>query len=172
MVIRGLWVVLSLLFSFPQYASSNVISLADHLGTPICDHVPETPNKLSEDMIKCMSSIYCKLSDPPLTNHSVSSPNSSLSSLSAFSPKDQYDMWSPGLRKDSSFDVQLDNPFHVEGLKEFSGPYSTMVEVPGIHRDTQKLGDIEDMLQCFRWALRTSYSHKKVVMWLSLSIVT
>ncbi|KAG5528671.1 hypothetical protein RHGRI_029369 [Rhododendron griersonianum] len=136
--------------SMMEYASSNVISLADHLGTPICDHVPETPNKLSEDMIKCMSSIYCKLSDPPLTNHSVSSPNSSLSSLSAFSPKDQCNMWSPGLRKDSSFDVQLDNPFHVEGLKEFSGPYSTMVEVPCIHRDTQKLGDIEDMLQCFR----------------------
>ncbi|KAI8535468.1 hypothetical protein RHMOL_Rhmol10G0176700 [Rhododendron molle] len=136
--------------SMMEYASSNVISLADHLGTPICDHVPETPNKLSEDMIKCMSSIYWKLSDPPLMNHSVLSPNSSLSSLSAFSPKDHCDMWSPGLRKDSSFDVQLDNPFHVEGLKEFSGPYSTMVEVPRIHRDTQKLGDIEDMLQCFR----------------------
>lgn len=137
-----------MLFSFPQYASSNVISLADHLGTRICDLY--TPNKLSEDMVKCMSSIYCKLSDPPLTNQCVSSPNSSLSSLSAFSPKDQCDMWSPGLRKDSTFDVQLDNPFHVEGLKEFSGPYSTMVEVPRIYKDNQKLGDVEDMLQCFR----------------------
>lgn len=137
----------------PQYvqnASSNVISLAEHLGTRISDHVPETPNKLSEDMIKCMSSIYCKLADPPSTNQGFSSPNSSLSSASAFSPKDQCDTWSPRFRKDSSFDVRLDNPFHVEGLKEFSGPYSTMVEVPCIYRDSLKLGYIEDMLQCFR----------------------
>ncbi|XP_052198025.1 uncharacterized protein LOC127804947 [Diospyros lotus] len=138
------------MMEFAQNASSNVISLAEHLGTRISDHVPETPNKLSEDMIKCMSAIYCKLADPPLTNPGLSSPNSSISSMSAFSPKDQCDTWSLGFRKDSSFDVRLDNPFHVEGLKEFSGPYSTMVEVPCIYRESQKLGDIEDMLQNFR----------------------
>lgn len=97
-----------------------------------------------------MSNIYCKLSDPPLTNHGISSPNSSLSSISAFSPREQSGMWSPGFRNNSSFDVRLDNPFHVEGLKEFSGPYSTMVEVPWIYRDSQKFGDIEDLLQNFR----------------------
>ncbi|GFY93913.1 electron transporter, putative [Actinidia rufa] len=138
------------MMEYVQNASSNVISLAEHLGTRISDHVPETPNKLSEDMIKCMSAIYCKLADPPLTSHGLSSPNSSLSSMSAFSPKDQCEMWSPGFRKDSSFDVRLDNPFHVDGLKEFGGPYSTMVEVPCLYRDSQKLGDVEDMLQNFR----------------------
>ncbi|XP_057491121.1 uncharacterized protein LOC130776896 [Actinidia eriantha] len=144
------------MMEYAQNASSNLISLAEHLGTRISDHVhvPETPNKLSEDMIKCMSSIYCKLADPPLTNQGFSSPNSSLSSASAFSPKDQCDTWSPRYRKDSSFDVRLDNPFHVEGLKEFSGPYSTMVEVPCIYRDSLKLGYIEDMLQCFRSLIR------------------
>lgn len=139
--------------SMMEYAqsTSNIISLAEHLGTRISDHIPETPNKLSEDMIKCMSAIYCKLADPPLTNHGLSSPTSSLSSMSAFSPKDHSDMWSPGFRRDSSsFDVRLDNPFHVQGLKEFSGPYSTMVEVQWIYRDSQKLGDIEHMLQNFR----------------------
>ncbi|KAK9284756.1 hypothetical protein L1049_023933 [Liquidambar formosana] len=138
--------------SMMEYAqsASNVISLAEHLGTRISDHVPETPSRISEDMVKCMSAIYCKLSDPPLTHHGLSSPSSSLSSMSAFSPQDQCDMWSPGFRKDSSFDVRLDNPFHVEGLKEFSGPYSTMVEVPWIYRDSQKLGDIEHLLQNFR----------------------
>ncbi|XP_057500799.1 uncharacterized protein LOC130784824 isoform X2 [Actinidia eriantha] len=135
---------------YVQNASSNVISLAEHLGTRISDHVPETPNKLSEDMIKCMSAIYCKLADPPLTSHGLSSPNSSLSSMSAFSPKDQCEMWSPGFRKDSSFDVRLDNPFHVDGLKELGGPYSTMVEVSCLYRESQKLGDVEDMLQNFR----------------------
>ncbi|KAK6924292.1 protein of unknown function DUF547, partial [Dillenia turbinata] len=126
--------------SMTEYAqsSSNVISLAEHLGTRISDHVPETPNRISEDMVKCMSTIYFKLADPPLTHHSLSSPGSSLSS-GAFSPHNQYDMWSPGFKKDSSFDVRLDNPFHVEGLKEFSGPYSTMIEVPFIYRDNQKL---------------------------------
>ncbi|XP_021661298.2 uncharacterized protein LOC110650564 isoform X2 [Hevea brasiliensis] len=138
--------------SMMEYAhnATNIFSLAEHLGTHISDHVPETPNKLSEDMIKCMSAIYCKLSDPPLMHNGLSSPNSSLSSVSAFSPRDQCDIWSPGFRNNSSFDVRLDNPFLVDGLKEFSGPYSTMVEVPWIYRDSQKLGDVEHLLQNYR----------------------
>ncbi|XP_022739967.1 uncharacterized protein LOC111292049 [Durio zibethinus] len=138
--------------SMMEYAqnASNIISLAEHLGTRISDHFPETPNKLSEDMIKCMSAIYCKLADPPLIQNGFLSPNSSMSSASGFSPQDQHDMWSPGFRNNSSFDVRLDNPFHEEGLKEFSGPYSTMFEVLWIFRDSQKLGDVEHLLQNFR----------------------
>lgn len=135
---------------YAQNTSSNIISLAEHLGTRIADHALETPNKLSEEMIKCMCTIYCKLADPPLTNPGVSSPTSSFSSISAFSPKYQGDIWSPGFRNDSSFDVRLDNPFHVEGLKDFSGPYSTMIEVQCIYRDNQKLGDVEPLLQNYR----------------------
>ncbi|TYH37956.1 hypothetical protein ES332_D12G076700v1 [Gossypium tomentosum] len=110
--------------SMMEYAqnASNIISLAEHLGTCISDHAPDTPNKLSEDMIKS----------------------------SAFSPQEQHEMWSPGLRNNSSFDVRLDNPFHVEGLKEFSGPYSTMLEVPWIFRDSEKLAEVENLLQNFR----------------------
>ncbi|KAK8263944.1 hypothetical protein V6Z12_D12G075300 [Gossypium hirsutum] len=138
--------------SMMEYAqnASNIISLAEHLGTCISDHAPDTPNKLSEDMIKCMSVIYCKLTDPPLIQNSFSSPISSVSSASAFSPQEQHEMWSPGLRNNSSFDVRLDNPFHVEGLKEFSGPYSTMLEVPWIFRDSEKLAEVENLLQNFR----------------------
>ncbi|KAI3452101.1 hypothetical protein Pfo_008766 [Paulownia fortunei] len=110
------------MMEYAQNSSSHVTSLAEHLGTRISDHIPETPNKLSEDMVKCI----------------------------AFSPKDQCDLWSPGFRNDSSFDVRLDNPFHVEGLKDFSGPYSSMIEVHCIYRDSQKLGDIEYLLQNFR----------------------
>ncbi|XP_030469286.1 uncharacterized protein LOC115687766 [Syzygium oleosum] len=138
------------MIEFAQKAGTSVVSLAEYLGTTVSDHVPESANRLSEDMIKCVSSIYCKLADPPVANHGLSSPNSSLSSASEFSPQDQSDMWSPGFRNNSSFDVRLDNPFHVEGLKEFSGPYSTMVEVPWIHRDSQKLGHIEHLLQNYR----------------------
>ncbi|MBA0643323.1 hypothetical protein Goklo_027631, partial [Gossypium klotzschianum] len=94
--------------SMTEYAqnASNIISLAEHLGTRISDHLPETPNKLSEDMIKCMAAIYCKLADPPLIQNGFSSPNSSMSSASAFSPPQQHDMWSPGFRNNSSFDVR------------------------------------------------------------------
>ncbi|XP_027078341.1 uncharacterized protein [Coffea arabica] len=161
---------------YAQNASSNVISLAEHLGTRISDHISETPNKISEDMIKCMSTIFSKLADPPLTNHGLSSPTSSLSSISAFSPKDQCDMWSPGFRNDSSFDVRLDNPFHVEGLKEFSGPYSTMVEVQCIYRDNEKLGDIEHLLQNYRSLIsrleeiepRKMTNEEKLAFWINI----
>ncbi|KAH9711603.1 hypothetical protein KPL71_019805 [Citrus sinensis] len=154
----------------------NLISLAEHLGTRISDHVPETPNRLSEDMIKCMSAIYCKLADPPLMHNGLSSPNSSLSSMSAFSPRNQCDIWSPGCKNNSSFDVRVDNPFHVEGLQEFSGPYSTMVEIPWIYRDSQKLGDVEHLLQNFKSLisrLETVYPRKlkheeKLAFWINV----
>lgn len=164
------------MIEFARKAGTSVVSLAEYLGTTVSDHVPESASRLSEDMIKCMSSIYCKLADPPLANQGLSSPNSSLSSASAFSPQDQSDMWSPGLRNNSSFDVRLDNPFHVEGLKEFSGPYSTMVEVPWIHRDSQKLGDIEPLLQNYRSLIcrleevdpRKLRHEEKVAFWINI----
>ncbi|KAG7614450.1 hypothetical protein ISN44_As05g062350 [Arabidopsis suecica] len=138
--------------SQPLYVQNgdNLISLAEHLGTRISDHVPETPNKLSEGMVKCMSEIYCKLAEPPSVLHrGLSSPNSSLSS-SAFSPSDQYDTSSPRFGNSSSFDVRLDNSFHVEGEKDFSGPYSSIVEVLCIYRDAKKASEVEDLLQNFK----------------------
>ncbi|CAH1428989.1 unnamed protein product [Lactuca virosa] len=140
------------MMEYAQTNSSNLISLAEHLGTRISDHVLETPNKLSEDMVKCMSTIYCKLAESPLTNHGLSSPTSSSSSMNSFSPKRHPDMmWGPGFRTDSRlFDVQLDNPFHVQGVNEFSGPYSTMVEVRCLYKDNQRLGEITHLLQHFR----------------------
>ncbi|KAF8051221.1 hypothetical protein N665_1776s0009 [Sinapis alba] len=136
---------------YVQNNGENLISLAEHLGTRISDHVPETPNKLSEGMVKCMSEIYCKLAEPPSALHEgLSSPNSSLSS-SAFSPSDQYDTSSPGLGNNSSFDVRLDNSsFHAQGEKDFSGPYSNMVEVLCIYRDAKKANEVEDLLQNFK----------------------
>ncbi|KAK4780598.1 hypothetical protein SAY87_016704 [Trapa incisa] len=137
----------SSLMEYAQNNATSMVSLAEYLGTSISEHGPETPNKLSEDMIKCMAAIYCKLSDPPLTSNDLSSPTSS--SASAFSPREHPD-WSPNFRNISAFDTKLDNPFNVEGFKEFSGPYSTMVEVPYIYRDSQKLGDIQHLLQNYR----------------------
>lgn len=138
------------MMEYAQNVPSNIISLAEHLGTRISDHVPETPNRLSEDMIKCISTIYSKLAEPSLSNHGLSSPTSSLSSISAFSPGEQCAMCSPGFRNNSSFDVRLDNPFLIEGLKEFSGPYSTMIEISWICGDPQKLCHVKSLLENFR----------------------
>ncbi|KAK4781081.1 hypothetical protein SAY87_017187 [Trapa incisa] len=143
------------MLSVPECAEknsvSNVISLAEHLGTCISDHVPETPNRLSEDMIRCMSAIYCKLAESSLMRDGLSSPvSSSMSSPSGFSQREPLDMWSPGFCNSTSFDVRLDNPFHVNGIGEFSGPYSTLVEVSWLCRDSQKLAEIEHLLQDFR----------------------
>ncbi|KAL8151868.1 hypothetical protein V2J09_021676 [Rumex salicifolius] len=135
---------------YAQNTASNMISLAEYLGTRVSDHVPETPNRISEEMVKSMAAIFCKLAEPPSVHNGLSSPNSSASSIGAFSPNYQCDAWSPSFAKDSSFEMRLDNPFNVEGLKEFSGPYSTMVEVPCIYRDSQKLADVELMLQNFK----------------------
>ncbi|VVB08814.1 unnamed protein product [Arabis nemorensis] len=118
---------------------SNTASLAQHMGTRISDHIFMTPNKLSEEMIKCASAIYSKLADPPSINHGFSSPSSSPSSTSEFSPHDQYDMWSPSFRKNSSFDDQF----------EFSGPYSSMIEVSVIHRNHRKGRDLDLMNRNF-----------------------
>ncbi|WOK99604.1 hypothetical protein Cni_G08316 [Canna indica] len=131
--------------------NSGVISLAEYLGTSIIDHVPETPNKLSEEMIRCMGAIYIKLADPPLVCHGISSsPASSFSSMSALSPQYLGDMWSPGCKRESTLDSRLINPFRVEGLKEFSGPYNAMVEVPLICRDRRRLRDVEDLLRNYK----------------------
>ncbi|KAK1293617.1 hypothetical protein QJS10_CPB17g02579 [Acorus calamus] len=138
-----------------ENSSSNILSLADHLGTTIADHVPETPNKISEDLVRCMAAIYCKLADPPLMQHGLSpSPNSSFSSTSVFSPRYIGDMWSPGCKRESTLDARLENPFLVEGLKEFSGPYNAVVEVPSISRDGQRMSDIANLLQNLKSLIR------------------
>ncbi|KAJ8513972.1 hypothetical protein OPV22_004406 [Ensete ventricosum] len=136
-------------------ANSGEISLAEYLGTSTTDHVTETPNKLSEDMVHCMGVVYCELADPPLVYHALSSsPASSFSSMSALSPQHMGDMWSPGYRRECTLDSRLVNPFRVEGLKEFSGPYNAMVEVPLICRDHRRLKDVEDMLHNYKFILR------------------
>ncbi|KAM0853046.1 hypothetical protein ACQ4PT_051357 [Festuca glaucescens] len=134
--------------------TSGVVSLADYLGTNVADHIPETPNNLSEEMVRCMAGVYCKLADPPLVHHRPSSsPTSSFSSTSVVSPQYLGDMWSPNCRREATLDSRLINPFHVEGLKEFSGPYNTMVEVPSISRDRRRLSEAEDLLQTYKLIL-------------------
>ncbi|OMO92191.1 hypothetical protein COLO4_17797 [Corchorus olitorius] len=137
-----------------QMDTSNGFSLAEHLGADsISDHVLETPNWLSEEMIKTISAIYCEIADPPLINNDyLSSPISYSSPMDVISnsQQGQGDMWSPQCGKFSSFNSHFDNPFSIGEPKEFSGPYCTMVKVQWICRDSKKLQDIEHKLQYYR----------------------
>ncbi|XP_057542987.1 uncharacterized protein LOC130821305 [Amaranthus tricolor] len=135
-----------------QYAASNVILVLLIILARAFQTVFQRHQTGSEDMVKCMVTIFCKLGEPPAANIGLSS-----SSMSAFSSQYQCDEWSASYGKDSSFDTRLENSFNVEGLKEFSGPYSTMVEVSCMYRESQKLGDVEYMLQNFRLVLIPSF---------------
>ncbi|XP_062186453.1 uncharacterized protein LOC133890029 [Phragmites australis] len=160
-----------------ETSTSGVVSLADYLGTNVADHIPETPNNLSEEMVRCISGVYCKLADPPLVRHRPSSsPTSSLSSASVVSPQYLGDTWSPDCRREATLDSRLINPFHVEGLKEFSGPYNTMVEVPSISRDRRRLREAEDLLQTYKLILyrletvdlRRMTNEEKLAFWINI----
>ncbi|KAI3446062.1 hypothetical protein Pfo_002727 [Paulownia fortunei] len=131
-----------------QDSTSNA-NLAEYLGSSFPDRVRETPNCLSEEMIKCISTIYCHLSDPPLFTQGFSSISHS-SPPSKFSPRGHHDIRGLSCEESSSFNSWLDIPFHVEAAKEFSGSFFTMVEVHGILRDSQRLNAVQDLLQNYR----------------------
>ncbi|XP_038971940.1 uncharacterized protein LOC120104602 isoform X2 [Phoenix dactylifera] len=121
-------------------------SLANHLGASITDHVPEISCKLSEDIIRCISAIYCRLANPP-AQHVVqmASLTPSVSSSSTFSPQDPSDNWSP----QCPYEAQA-SPSQFESLKDKSLQYSGMVEVPQICIDGDKFGYASKMLNIFR----------------------
>ncbi|KAM7251226.1 hypothetical protein ACFE04_023109 [Oxalis oulophora] len=126
--------------------SSNTRSLAEHFGIGTLN---QTPTWISEEMLKCMSAVYCELADPPLINPDyVSSPLSYSSSLEG---QDQLgDTWSPQCRKISRYSSQYgNNPFHYGASAEFS-PYCTMVKVISLFRDGHKLKKVEHKLREYR----------------------
>ncbi|XP_057872883.2 uncharacterized protein LOC131079034 isoform X1 [Cryptomeria japonica] len=146
-----------------QELEGRVARLADHLGTSIANHVDESPNRLSEDLVHCMAAIYCKLAEPPLPNIGFSSsPTSSLSSSSTFSPRDQCEAWSPSGKNDGQCDaklvdqcdIKLTDPFQVKRTKKGVGAYASMVEVPWICVDNDRLSYAARMLHTFKSYVR------------------
>ncbi|KAI3459907.1 hypothetical protein Pfo_016570 [Paulownia fortunei] len=126
-------------------AYSRHRSLADHLGNSRIDDALICPDRLSEDIIRCISSIYCKLANPARTHkgYSVSS-TSSFCSSSTFSPRNLSGSWSPQCSD------EVTEPCDFEGLKQDSGPYSAMVEVLKICLDDESYSYAATMLQKFR----------------------
>ncbi|XP_057849553.2 uncharacterized protein LOC131060376 isoform X2 [Cryptomeria japonica] len=116
------------------------------------DYFYKSPNRLSEELVRCMSAIYCKLSNPPLKHSGVVlSPPSSASSTSINSPHDVVsDGWSPRWKTESFSDTLLKDPYKVKGDMGDAGPYTTMVEIPWICVDKDRLSCATLMLRNFR----------------------
>ncbi|KAK4284616.1 hypothetical protein QN277_001422 [Acacia crassicarpa] len=144
----------SLPLSMLEQAQSNncsSTSLAEHLGSYFSDMIPETPNWLSEEMIKSISAIYCELADPPFIGHDNSSSFIPFSSSAyEFSSQGQGNKQASRWKKHRPFNLNFNNPSHVKGSKEFSGPYCSMVKIQRLSRDSEKLKEVEYMLRRFR----------------------
>ncbi|XP_058750498.1 uncharacterized protein LOC131623506 [Vicia villosa] len=133
-------------------AKSNSTSLAEHLGNSFIDNLPETPNWISEEMIKCISAIFCELSESPFLCHKNASYPISFSSsvYEEVSAKIQGSKRGSQWKNHSLFSLNSSNSFHVKGSKKFSGPYCSMIKIQKLCTDSQKLKEVEYMLRRFR----------------------
>ncbi|XP_039145735.1 LOW QUALITY PROTEIN: uncharacterized protein LOC120282969 [Dioscorea cayenensis subsp. rotundata] len=116
-------------------------SLADHMGASLMDHVPNFPCRISEEIVRCIAAIYCKLANhPPVQQTELPvSPTLSLSTSSTYSPQDPNDNWSPRC----NFETTSSPP-------RLCNPYSNMIEVPKITVDEDKFDYASKMLNIFR----------------------
>ncbi|XP_076949079.1 uncharacterized protein LOC143621599 [Bidens hawaiensis] len=96
------------------------LSLSEHRD--IC----MSANRLSEEMVKCICTIYCQIADPPLLNHVF------------FSPQNEFAMWSPQCEGETKW---VRDEF--EPLREFSEPWLTVVEVQGICINGYRSSNVE-----------------------------
>lgn len=132
-------------FQEQKNAISGHCSLADHLGASCINNTLTTPDRLSEDIVRCISSIYCKFSNPTLTHAgSLASPTSSLSSSSTFSHRNPHDSWSSHCNEESAMHCQ------PQVLKVDNGPYATMIEVLKIYLNDDSFNHAASMLQKLR----------------------
>ncbi|KAJ0725424.1 putative ternary complex factor MIP1, leucine-zipper [Helianthus annuus] len=121
-------------------------SLGDHFGASCAnDAILDGPDKLSEDIIRCISLIYCKLGDQ---NQAQSGPlvssASSLSSSGTNCTRNLSDTWSPYCNEEPAWDSKHDN------LKEERRPDADIIEVLKINVDDDKFNYASRMLKKYR----------------------
>ncbi|KAL3830569.1 hypothetical protein ACJIZ3_019371 [Penstemon smallii] len=148
------------------------LSFADHLGNSLInDAAIIFPDRLSEDIIRCISSIYCKLANPTPINkgYSISS-TSSFCSSSTFSPRNLSGSWSPQCNH------EVTEHCDFKGLKQENGPYAAMVEVLKICLDDDNYSYAATMLQKFSSLvksleivdLKKMRREEKLVFWINI----
>ncbi|KAL5221207.1 hypothetical protein ABZP36_025920 [Zizania latifolia] len=129
-------------------SSSGRSSLANFLSASIAEYVPKIACKLSEDIIRCISAVYCKLASQPSQDvadiETLSTPSFS-SSSSTFSLKHRVDSWSPRCH----YNVNTSSDKY-SSLNENTEQYSGMIICPRIHIDAEKFEYASKMLETIR----------------------
>ncbi|KAJ0964988.1 hypothetical protein J5N97_026126 [Dioscorea zingiberensis] len=121
-------------------------SLADHLGTSLVEHVNAKSCRLSEDIVRCIAAIYCKLANPPMQQtRLLNSPTPSVSPSSSFSQQNASDNWSPRY----NFDV-ASSPLQFESPIDESSSYASMIDISKITVDGDRFDYASKMLSIFR----------------------
>ena len=137
-----------------RFTKSNPSSLNEDGPRTLKEYLCYTPNKLSEELIHCMTAIYCKLADPALPHFGVpeSPPTSCTSSSTSISSVQGIfsDGWSPRSKSEKLYEPPLIDPFQVKGSVRRAGAYSCMVEVPWICVDKERLSSVSIKLRDFR----------------------
>ncbi|CAL5013478.1 unnamed protein product [Urochloa decumbens] len=132
-------------------SSSGRSSLANFLSASITEYVPKISCKLSEDILRCISAVYCKLASRPLeeANSEPSSAPSFSSASSSFSLKYPVDSWSP--RCHYNVDTTSDTHDSFDGS---NGQYTGMIIFPRIHIDEDKFEYASKMLDTIRTLIK------------------
>jgi len=128
-------------------SSSGRSSLANFLSASITEYVPKISCKLSEDILRCISAVYCKLASRPLkesNSETLSTPSLSCAS-SSFSLKYPVDSWSP--RCHYNADTTSETYGSFDGS---NGQYTGMIIFPRIHIDEDKFEYASKMLDTIR----------------------
>lgn len=128
-------------------SSSGHSSLANFLSASIAEYVPRIACKLSEDILRCISAVYCKLASSPsqdVDSETLSTPSFS-SASSTFSLKHRVDSWSPRL----SCNVDASSEKYGT-LNENNDQYSGMIIFPRINIDADKFDYASKMLETIR----------------------
>lgn len=128
-------------------STSGHSSLANFLSASIAEYVPRIACKLSEDILRCISVVYCKLASSPsqdVDSETLSTPSFS-SASSTFSLKHRVDSWSP--RLSCNVDASSDK---YGTLNENNDQYSGMIIFPRINIDADKFDYASKMLETIR----------------------
>nr|XP_043624051.1 uncharacterized protein LOC122595692 [Erigeron canadensis] len=137
----------------------SCISLAENRD--IC----VSANRLSEDMIRCISSIYCQFTDLPVVKQGF------LSSPSNSSPRDEFVLWSPQCEGETTW-IHNDS----EPSMEFSESCLNVVEVKGICRNDHRWSKVENKERKYRSLVsqleqidpRTLTREEKLAFWINV----
>ncbi|MCO5583392.1 hypothetical protein L7F22_037303 [Adiantum nelumboides] len=158
-------------------AEADASSIANEASTGVQDGL--TPNKLSEELVRCMAAIYCKLADPPISSLGATiTPSSSYSSASTVSSRDHCssDGWSPRQKTKLSCTLNPSNACQSETTADLTTPYMSMVAVHWVCVDGDRLQYAEKMLANFRSLVqqlerldpRDLKNEEKLAFWLNI----